>query len=67
MRDFDYSKVWAETERRCRRQYKSKNGLSAAKWNSIWIKVRDELYPNAGIAEEGRCCQVRAKCPFVKN
>lgn len=33
----------------------------------LWRKRADELYPNAGIAEEGRSRQVRPKCPFVKN
>ena len=54
MRDFDYNKVWTETERRCRKRYKNKNGLSSATWNRIWVEVRDELYPSAGIAEDGR-------------
>ena len=68
MRDVDYSKIWAETNRRFRATSKN-NGYNHERWNNIWLKVRDEYLTthSAGAAGNASAAQARGHTSTGKS
>lgn len=68
MKDVDFRKVWAETNRRYRNTGKN-NGYNDERWNKIWLKVYEEFRNthSAGAAGNASTAQTKGRTSTGKS